>query len=52
VFGAIVLAERLTPAASAGCALILFSVLMVEAGSPLWAWAEPGGGSAPSRHFG
>ena len=38
VFGAIVLAERLTPAASAGCALILFSVLMVEAGSPLWAW--------------
>jgi drug/metabolite transporter (DMT)-like permease len=35
VFGAIVLAERLTPAASAGCALILFSVLMVELGAPL-----------------
>ena len=36
VFGAILLAERLTAAATVGCALILFSVLMVEAGSPLW----------------
>jgi drug/metabolite transporter (DMT)-like permease len=37
VAGAILLAERLTTAAMAGCALILFSVLMVELGAPLLA---------------
>ena len=36
-FGAILLDERLAPVATLGCALILFSVLMVEAGSPLLA---------------
>ena len=37
VFGAILLAERLTALATVGCGLILFSVLAVEAGSPLLA---------------
>jgi drug/metabolite transporter (DMT)-like permease len=35
VAGAILLGERLTAPATAGCALILFSVLMVEFGGPL-----------------
>jgi drug/metabolite transporter (DMT)-like permease len=37
IVGAILLAERLTAVASAGCALILFSVLIVELGPPLLA---------------
>jgi drug/metabolite transporter (DMT)-like permease len=34
IAGAILLAERLTVAATAGCALILSSVLLVELGAP------------------
>ena len=37
IAGAILLAERLTMAATAGCALILSSVLLVELGAPLLA---------------
>ena len=37
IAGAILLAERLTMAATAGCALILSSVLLVELGGPLLA---------------
>jgi drug/metabolite transporter (DMT)-like permease len=47
IAGAILLAERLTMAATAGCALILSSVLLVELGGPLLVWLR-GGAPPPS----
>jgi drug/metabolite transporter (DMT)-like permease len=48
IAGAILLAERLTVAATVGCALILFSVLMVELGAPLLARLRSGATRGPA----
>ena len=59
IAGAILLSERLTDAATLGCALILSSALLVEIGGPLWGWLRnaaarrsarpPGWTAAPPR---
>jgi len=48
IAGAILLAERLTVAATAGCALILSSVLLVELGAPLLARLRGGAVRRPA----
>jgi len=48
IAGSILLAERLTAAAMAGCALILFSVLMVELGAPLLTRLRGGAARSPA----
>ena len=49
IAGAILLSERLTDAATLGCALILSSALLVEIGGPVWGWLRDAAGRRSAR---